>query len=91
MPATGIDAWFVCSSTNQLTILSANATTIYVQIPSYFGEASCRVNITVGTTSRLFTVNYRTDVTCAGTISGSGLSYTFIKTNMTTRYNPDKI
>ena len=91
MPDSGINAWLVCSSISQLTILSAKPSNMSVRIPSYFGEANCLLNITVQTTYRLFWVNYTTNVICAGTISGSGLSYNFTKTNMTSTYNPDKI
>jgi hypothetical protein len=91
LPTSGINAWFVCSSTTPLTVLSSTASALYVKIPSYSGDTVCRVNVTIKSTFKLFNTNYRTNVTCAGTISGSGLSYTFTKTNMTTNYNPDKV
>jgi hypothetical protein len=44
LPTSGINAWFVCSSTTPLTVLSSTASALYVKIPSYSGDTVCRLS-----------------------------------------------
>ena len=92
LPATsGISAWFVCSSTFPLKILSSTPTAVYIQVPKFAGDASCRVNVTIQQTFKLFSYNYKDTKTCNATITGSGTSYTLTLNNMTTSYTPSKV
>lgn len=92
LPAVSkISAWFVCSSTFPLKVLSATPTAVYIQVPKFAGDPSCRVNVTVDQTYRLFSYNYKGTKTCNMSISGSGTSYTLTTNNMTTLYVPSKV
>lgn len=89
--ASKVSAWLVCSSTKIIPVISTSPTTIVVAVPPFAGDVNCKVNVTIGTTFFLMVYQYRTNSTCGVTVTGSGLSYTFAKTNMTTTYNIDKV
>lgn len=72
-------------------MLSSTPTTIYIDIPKFAGDASCRVNITVQQYFRLFSYNYKDTKTCSASISGSGTSYTLTLNNMTTSFTANKV
>lgn len=52
-------------------------------MPPYNTDQNCKVNVTIGTKFNLYNYQYRTNSTCSVTVSGSGLSYTLTKNNMT--------
>lgn len=85
-----LSAWFVCSSTTALKILSSTATTVDVLLPPFAKDTDCKVNITSGTKFSLFSYQYRTNSTCSITVSGTG-PYTLTKNNMTTTYTYNKV
>lgn len=59
-------------------------------MPPYTADTSCRINITSGTTYKLFAWQYVSNKTSAISLSCSGLSCTYTKTNLTA-YNVDKV
>lgn len=89
---SGISAWFVCSSTKIIPVLSVTPTYVYVDIPPFSGDSNCKVNITVGTKFKLFAYQYQYSSTAAVTVATTNaLSYTITKTNMTTSYTINKV
>lgn len=73
-----------CTDAVALTVISATARSIVLNIPEYVqGSTACKVNVTIGTSFKVFDFNYRANNTAELTVSGSGLSYSFTKVNMT--------
>lgn len=87
---SNVAAWFVCSSTTPLTLLSGTPTKISILIPPFSGDTICKVNLTIGTSFTLPQYTYRANSTCSINITGSGTSYTLTKNNMTS-YSINKV
>lgn len=78
-----------CTDAIALTVISATPKSIVINVPEYVqGSTACKINVTIGTSFKVFDFNYRPNNTAELTVSGSGLSYSFTRVNMTSTFTP---